>query len=160
VTRVTQPAAYGYLLGIYLGDGYRIVVAAWSESSTRTPAWPLLFPQHGAGRKHLWSIVLESWQHNIVEQHPVEFVRGCIDSNGCRHRRLVAGRNHPAYSFTNHSPDILDLFVRACGLIGLRPRRANRVTVSIARRADVAALDRLFEVDPETHRVPRAPVSP
>jgi hypothetical protein len=29
-------------------------------------------------------------------------------------------------------------------LIGLRPRRANRVTASIARRPDVATLDELF----------------
>jgi len=35
----------------------------------------------------------------------------------------------------------------ACGLIDLRPRRANRVTVSIARRADVATLDRLLGDD-------------
>jgi hypothetical protein len=32
----------------------------------------------------------------------------------------------------------------SCGTVGLRPRRANRVTVSLARRADVAALDELL----------------
>ena len=110
-------------------------------------AWPVLFPQHGAGRKHLRPMVLEPWQWSIVKQHPAEFVRGCIESDGCRHRRLVAGRNYPAYSFTNHSEDILLLFMWACGLIDLRPRRANRVTVSIARRADVATLDRLLGDD-------------
>src|SRR5262249_1070523 len=112
-------------------------------------AWPQLFPQHGAGRKHLRPIALEHWQHSIVTQHPGEFVRGCIESDGCRHRRIVDGRNYPAYSFTNYSADILGLFVWACGLIGLRPRRASRVTVSVARRADVAALDRLLEVEPQ-----------
>jgi len=76
-----------------------------------------------------------------VEQQPSEFLRGCIESDGCRHRRIVGGRNYPAYSFTNHSEDILRLFVWACGLIGVRPRRANRVTISIARRTDVATLD-------------------
>ncbi len=90
--------------------------------------------------------MLEPWQRSIVEQHPVDFLRGCIESDGCRHRRIVAGRNYPAYSFANHSADILGLFVWACGLIGLRPRRGNRVTVSVARRADVATLDRLFGV--------------
>jgi hypothetical protein len=79
-----------------------------------------------------------------VEQHPTEFLRGCIEADGCRHRRIVAGRNYPAYSFTNHSTDILELFVWACGMAGLRPRRANRVTVSLARRADVATLDELL----------------
>jgi hypothetical protein len=107
-------------------------------------AWPVLFPQHGAGRKRQRPIVLELWQRETVEQHPFEFLRGCIESDGCRHRRIVAGRNYPASSFTNHSPDILKLLVWACSLIGLRARRANRVTVSIARRADVAKLDNLF----------------
>ena len=185
---ITQPAAYSYLLGIYLGDGYisrtprtyRLEVSLHERQTgviervtraimTLRPghpvghrrrgavtivnayanAWPLLFPQHGAGRKHLRAIVLEPWQRNFVEQHPAEFLRGCIESDGCRHRRIVAGRNYPAYSFTNHSPDILVLFVWACGLIGLRPRRANRVTLSLARRADVASLDHLFGVDEE-----------
>jgi hypothetical protein len=123
--------------------GAVIVVNAYAN------AWPLLFPQHGAGRKHLRAIVLEPWQRDIVEQHPDEFLRGCIESDGCRHRRIVAGRNYPAYSSTNYSQDILDLFVWACGLIGLRPRRASRVTVSLARRADVATLDRLFGVGSE-----------
>jgi hypothetical protein len=87
-----------------------------------------------------------------VEQYPSEFLRGCIESDGRRHRRIVAGRNYPEYSFTNHSADILELFLWACGMVGLRPRRANRVTVSLARRADVAALDKLLSptdgVDP------------
>ncbi len=106
-------------------------------------AWAALFPQHGAGRKHLRPIALEPWQWSIANQHPAEFVRGCIESDG-RHRRVVAGRNYPAYAFTNHSEDILLLFMRACGMINLHPRRANRVTVSIARRADVAKLDRVL----------------
>ena len=99
-------------------------------------AWPTLFPQHGTGRKHQRPIVLQPWQRSIVEQNPQELVRGCIESDGCRHRRVVAGRDY--------SNDILGLFVWACSLVGLRPRRANRVTVSRARRGDVAALDKLL----------------
>jgi hypothetical protein len=82
--------------------------------------WPRLFPQHGSGRKHLRPIVLEPWQRGIVEQHPEDFIRGCLDSDGCRHRRIVRRRNYPA-------------------------RRANKETVSIARRGDVARLDAIFE---------------
>ena len=177
----SQSAAYSYLLGMYLGDGYisrtprtyrlevslhkrqgPVIERVASAISALRPghpvgfrlresvtivnaywnAWPTLFPQHGAGRKHQRPIVLDSWQRSIVEQNPQEFVRGCIESDGCRHRRVVAGRDYPAYSFTNHS--ILGLFVWACSLVGLRPRRANRVTVSLARREDVAALDKLL----------------
>jgi hypothetical protein len=53
-------------------------------------------------------------------------------------------RNYPAYAFTNRSEDILRLFIWACTLLSLRPRRTNRVTISLARRADVATLDSLF----------------
>lgn len=74
-------------------------------------AWPILFPQHGSGHKHERAIVLERWQQGMVEKHPVEFLRGCIDSDGCRHRRVVAGRNYPAYSFTNYSTYNLHLGV-------------------------------------------------
>jgi hypothetical protein len=143
VARAIMTLRPGHPVG-YRRRGAVMIVNAYAN------AWPLLFPQHGVGRKHLRPIVLEPWQRNIVEQHPTEFVRGCIESDGCRHRRVVAGRNYPAYSFTNHSADILELFIWACGLIGLRPRRANRVIVSLARRADVAALDRLLAVDPQT----------
>lgn len=146
----------GHPVGSRRRGAVTIVNAYWN-------AWPVLFPQHGAGRKHRRPIVLELWQRTIVEQHPLDFLRGCIESDGCRHRRIVAGRNYPAYSFTNHSTDILELFVWVCGLVGLRPRRANPVTVSLARRTDVATLDNLLTaadgsgVDPAGISPPRAP---
>jgi hypothetical protein len=102
--------------------------------------WPALFPQHGPGTKNSRRIVLERWQREIFERHPGDFLRGCIDSDGCRHRRIVNGRNYPAYSFTNYSEEIIALFATACELVGLRCRRTSRVTMSIARRCDVARL--------------------
>ena len=111
--------------------------------------WPALFPQHGAGLKHTRPIVLQPWQRDIVERHPEDFIRGCIDSDGCRHRRIVKGRNYPAYSFKNHSADILALFAEVCSLAGIRWRKASRVTISIARRADVGRLDEILGRTPE-----------
>lgn len=130
--RVLRP---GHPVG-FRRRGVVTIVNAYSN------ARPTLFPQHGAGRKHQRPIVLDPWQHSIVEREPWEFLRGCLESDGCRHRRIVAGRNYPAYSFKNHSEDILQLFTWACERVGVRPRRSNRVTISIARRADVATLDR------------------
>ncbi|MEV6287036.1 hypothetical protein [Kribbella sp. NPDC051770] len=46
--------------------------------------WPCLFPQHGAGRKHLRKIQLLDWQREIVADHPGLFVRGLFLSDGCR----------------------------------------------------------------------------
>jgi len=150
---------------MYLGDGYisrtprtyRLEVSLHKRQgpviervaraiSALRPGHPvgLRRRETGTGRKHQRPIVLQPWQRSIVEQNPQEFVRGCIESDGCRHRRVVAGRDYPAHSFTNHSNDILGLFVWAWSLVGLRPRRANRVTVSLARRGDVAALDKLL----------------
>src|SRR5262245_12913280 len=104
IDRVTRAIALlrpGRPVGLRRRGSVR-VVNAYSN------VWPLLFPQHGPGRKHHRSIVLEPWQRIIVEKHPVEFLRGCLESDGCRHRRIVGGRNYPAYAFTNHSPDILE----------------------------------------------------
>lgn len=178
-----QWSAYGYLLGIYLGDGhitrtprtYRLevylgaketrVVRQTAEAmrcllpqnrvgfryrpsvivvNSYSRSWPRLFPQHGPGRKHLRPIVLQAWQRAIVERHSEDFIRGCLDSDGCRHRRIVGGRNYPAYAFRNRSKDILGLFTEACDMAELRWRRANTETISIARRHDVARLDAII----------------
>jgi hypothetical protein len=106
--------------------------------------WPEFVPQHGVGRKHNRPIVLAPWQVDIVQRHSGEFLRGLIESDGSRHRRIVRGKNYPAYSFCNHSADIRNLFMSTCERLGVRARQANAVTISIARRPDVARLDRLF----------------
>jgi hypothetical protein len=100
-----------------------------------------MLPQHGRGRKHLRNIVLETWQETIVAAHPDQFLRGCIDSDGCRHRRIVRGKNYPAYVFSNRSKDILELFAWVCRLLGLHYTRPRPVIISIARRPDVSRLD-------------------
>ncbi|MBI2205657.1 MAG: hypothetical protein HYU41_17575 [Candidatus Rokubacteria bacterium] len=127
--------------------------------SIYSSAWPWLFPQHGPGRKHTRVIRLEPWQAAVVQQCPEEFLRGLIESDGCRHRRMVGGRNYPAYAFKNHSTDILGLFTWACDLVGLRWRRANRVTISIARRPEVARLDAMFGVTSESPSQPGTPMT-
>jgi hypothetical protein len=57
--------------------------------------WPCLFPQHGPGRKHDRKLVLEPWQQRIVDEHPADFLRGLLHSDGCRVNnwatRMVAG---------------------------------------------------------------------
>lgn len=113
--------------------------------SCYSQAWPTLLPQHGPGRKHRRRLALEPWQHEIVTRYPAEFVRGLIESDRSRYRRIVGGHDYPAYSFSNRSEDILQMFMWAGGLLGIRPRRASKVAISIARRADVARLDVITE---------------
>jgi hypothetical protein len=86
---------------------YQQRVSPVTEVSSYSRHWPTIFPQHGPGLKHTRRIALTAWQEAIVREFPSEFLRGCLESDGCRHRRIVNGKDYPAYSFTNHSDDIL-----------------------------------------------------
>jgi len=105
--------------------------------------WPCVFPQHGPNLKHLRTIELAPWQVPIVGAYPRQLLRGLIHSDGCRvMNRVWGGRyEYPRYFFTNNSRDILQIFRDACDQIGVRHRNSKPNTISIARRADVAALD-------------------
>jgi len=46
--------------------------------------WLRLIPQHGPGRKHKRAIRLDRWQREIIERVPMSFLRGLIESDGCR----------------------------------------------------------------------------
>jgi hypothetical protein len=117
---------------------------------------PLVFPQHGAGRKHEREIVLADWQRRMVEQEPGRFLRGLFHSDGCRVTnwtvKLVAGEpkryEYPRYFFTNVSDDIRRLCVWALDLLGVSWRATNAYSISVARSDAVAALDRC--VGPKT----------
>ena len=115
-------------------DGVTIVTSSGA-------CWLKLIPQHGPGHKHERHIELVDWQRDIVMRHAPAFVRGLIESDGCRFDRVVNGKAYPAYEFTNRSSDIIGLFCWACDLLGIHYTRPSAVDVSIARRADVAALD-------------------
>jgi hypothetical protein len=111
--------------------------------------WPCLFPQHAPGRKHTRRIVLEPWQRTIVERHPGRFLRGLFHSDGCRCTnsvvRQVGGRpkryEYPRYFFKNTSDDIRRLTGWALDLCGIAWRPSNDLTISVARKDAVAALD-------------------
>jgi len=111
------------------------------EIGCSSKRWPLLFPQHGPGRKHERRIVLEPWQEEIVAAHPREFVRGLIHSDGCRVLNRVNGKDYPRYFFTQVSDDIRRLFCSVLRSLGVEYTWNNWKTVSIARRRSVALLD-------------------
>lgn len=110
---------------------------------------PCLFPQHGPGMKHTRKITLATWQEEIVDAHPREFVRGLIHSDGCRainrvRRALPGGERwyeYPRYFFTNASDDIRRLFTDALDRLEIAWRRSNTRVISVARREAVARLD-------------------
>jgi hypothetical protein len=114
--------------------------------------WPCLFPQHGPGRKHERSIVLEDWQGDIVERHPADFLRGLFHSDGSRTRnwatRTVGGLrqryDYPRWQFTNRSEDILGLCCWALDLCGISWRRPRVAAIAVSRRDGVRRLDALI----------------
>ncbi|MFE9811899.1 transcriptional regulator [Streptomyces sp. NPDC005548] len=115
--------------------------------------WPCLFPQHGPGKKHDRKITLEPWQQRIVDDHPWDFVRGLIHSDGCRitnwTTRLVGGEakryEYPRYFFTNKSDDIRQLFTDTLDNLGIGwthcTRHGNPYNISVAKKASVALMD-------------------
>jgi hypothetical protein len=111
--------------------------------------WPCLFPQHGPGRKHERKIELEAWQQAIVAEHPGDFIRGLLHSDGCRTinrvRRALANGDrwyeYPRYFFVNHSDDILGLCGETLDRLGVAWRFSKPTTISVARRGAVARLD-------------------
>jgi hypothetical protein len=79
--------------------------------------WTCLFPQCGPGAKHTRPILLRPWQEKLaLVDHPEQFVRGLIHSDGWRGNNPVRGASgkryvYTRYQFSNRSPDIRDLFV-------------------------------------------------
>jgi hypothetical protein len=111
--------------------------------------WPLAFPQHGPGKKHERTIVLTSWQQDVVGRFPRPFLRGLIHSDGCRvvnrfRADLASGRReyaYPRYFFTNLSADIQGLFCASCERLGIRWTQSSHKNISVADRRSVAILD-------------------
>jgi len=112
-----------------------------TEVASYSKHWPCLFPQHGPGRKHQRKIELVPWQQAIVDADPRPLLRGLIHSDGCRVLNWVNGTPYPRYHFTNVSPDIREIFGRACDALGVEWRPNNRYSLSVAKRGSVALLD-------------------
>jgi hypothetical protein len=103
--------------------------------------WPCLLPQHAPGRKHLRPIRLEPWQEVLVKEATEEFVRGLIDSDGCRVVANDRGVKSVRYHFSNRSDDIRALFCAALDDLGIPWTRPSRYQVAVYRKAAVARLD-------------------
>ncbi len=139
-------AAINRILPVKVG---RVQCIGCTEVGAYSSHWPCFFPQHGKGRKHERSIVLERWQQEIVGRYPRPFIRGLIHSDGCRlvnvavrERELwTERRTYTRYQFTNRSDDIRGLFGWALDLIGVHWTQSNRWVISVSRRKDVHYLD-------------------
>lgn len=85
-----------------------------------------LFPQIGLGKKHLRKLVFEDWQMEIVKEFPREFIRGCIQSDGCVYEQKVGNSIYKKHAFSNMSEDIIDLLLYALSLVGIKKEKWSR----------------------------------
>jgi len=133
----------GSRVGRVRGRGNCLEIYSYSK------AWPCLFPQHGAGRKHHRLIQLHEWQLRLVDDSPEPLLRGLIHSDGCRFQNTGRkGWSHPRYDFQNESADIRAIFCDACDRLGLRWTESGGNRIYVSRKADVAKLDEF--VGPKT----------
>jgi hypothetical protein len=123
---------------------------------SNTMHWLHMLPQHGPGLKHARRIVLEPWQVELVDADPRPLIRGLLHSDGWRGTnwttRTVGGTTkkytYSRYQFSNMSADIRGIFTSALDRLGIAWRQNNHNSISVARRAAVAALDEF--VGPKT----------
>jgi hypothetical protein len=150
---VIEDAAMALRMTMLRSNVYRRTREGWNmvtlESNSRD--WPRALPQHGPGRKHLRPIILESWQRDIVEEHPWPFLKGLLHSDGCRSinrvkTTLPSGRyavyEYPRWYFVNASEDILGLFKWTCELVDVRCTRSRERMITISKRDSVARVDK------------------
>jgi hypothetical protein len=139
--RLVKPTASPCLRA---GKGATLIEVRWKH-------WPCMFPQHGAGRKHLRKIELAEWQREIVAKYPEQLLRGLFHSDGCRilnwTTRPVKGGEirryeYIRYMFSNESEDIIGILTAALDQLGIPWRRPRRNMVAVSRKEGVAALDR------------------
>lgn len=80
----------------------------------------LLFP-HGDGRKHTRKIELTDWQNQMTEKYPQEFIKGLIESDGCRFApQKKRCPSYIFYQFSNCSTDIHQILQNIAIKIGLK----------------------------------------
>jgi hypothetical protein len=111
------------------------------EVSLGSKHWPCLLPQHGSGKKHLRPIRLEPWQEVLVKEATEEFIRGLIDSDGCRVVANDRGVKSVRYHFSNRSDDIRGLYCSALDELGIPWTQPRWFDVAVYRKAAVARLD-------------------
>jgi DNA-binding transcriptional regulator WhiA len=73
---------------------------------------PLLFPQHGSGKKHNRKIELFDWQKDIISYKYL--LMGLFHSDGCYYFNNIKGKKYESYSFSNKSKDIYEIFQNCC----------------------------------------------
>lgn len=127
---------------------HRLRTATCSVFTWATGAFHATLEHGASGKKHLRPIRLEPWQQDLVDQATEEFIRGLIDSDGCRVVANDRGVRSVRYHFSNRSDDIRGLFCAALDALGIPWTRNSQYQVAVYRKAATARLDEF--VGPKT----------
>lgn len=119
IIKRTVMAAAAVLPGRTVGQRWKDIDQRCVEVYAYSKQWPCLLPQHGAGKKHERAIELVAWQRRIVERHREQFVRGLIESDGCRIVANDRGVASVRYHFSNLSEDIKRLYCESLDALGI-----------------------------------------
>lgn len=133
---------------------YKQLTSNCMEVMVHNISIPLMFPQHGPGKKHARDISLHDWQWDIVWEEPECFIKGLIDSDGCRyiHKQTIKGKTYayPMYSFTNKSLDIINMYIRVMAKLDISTKptqnKSGIINVFTNKAVDVEKLDKLYEI--------------
>ncbi len=109
-----------------------------------------LFPQHGSGRKHNRKLLFADWQIKIIREFPEEFIRGCIQSDGCIYFQKVSGKVYKRYSFCNMSEDIIDLVLMSLSFVGIMKNKwqnlkTGKFVIQNFSKKDTAILESIIQ---------------
>jgi len=80
----------------------------WEVYTVYNNDLPVVFPQHGKGKKHERKIELLDWQLKIIDWK--ELMKGLFHSDGCFYK----SKGRYFYEFKNFSPDIINIFKCCC----------------------------------------------
>jgi len=95
---------------------------SWTDVYCYSQDWKLFFPffKPGKGKKSSYKIQLTDWQKRIICEHPKEFLRGLIQTDG--HRTIAPNKyQYVRYGFSQKSTDIKNIFLWVCNLLSLKP---------------------------------------
>lgn len=97
-----------------------VTKCAGCESVTvNSKKMPVIFPQHGIGKKYTRLIKLSEWQMKYFEENSKYLARGLFHSDGCFYK-AESNKNRHYYVFTNNSYDIHMIFQKCLTLNGIK----------------------------------------
>jgi len=95
---------------------------------------PLLFPQHGVGKKLERKIELSDWQKGIIINDL--FLKRLYQSDGSYYK----SRDYYFYNFRNHSLDILNIYKSTCDELNILYTETKH-TINHYRQSEVKKLN-------------------